>query len=397
MNSATDVPLVSSLPTAATTTGAAGRAPCLAGAALLSLASVFGSGVAQEVVEIGDRITCPSCVIEVGTPITLAAPTQHVYFTSLPPPILARDREGNYIVARVGGDAVVAVFGPDGRFRSSYGRLGEGPEEFAAVPMGIAVGERDVIYAIDPQHLHTLAPQAERGLDKVQVPVFANAAVVLESGIAVQATLRTEAGITTVQILQPDGTIQASIGIAETKDEADPQSESISLPRVLGRSNDGADVWIGPLDRYQIIRLGPDGGEQTRIERVSEWFQPYSNTPGAPFRAPAGPRLGGIHQDAEGLLWTAISRAPHDFSPASETPSGVEGPRLGPFIDMNRFLHVTVEVLDPVTGELIARHAFDEFVRFVSTPDDDVLVYSLHPDSLGNIDCVIRPLKLQRP
>ena len=82
-----------------------------------------------------------------------------------------------------------------------------------------------------------------------------------------------------------------------------------------------------------------------------------------------------IHQDAEGLLWVGIVRAPPSFtplggqqiSPRSEMP-------LSPSTDMNQFLRTTIEVLDPVAGELIARHDFDEFVRFVSTPGDDLFV-----------------------
>ena len=195
-----------------------GRHEVLATAALLALVPI--SGAAQEVVEIDDQISCPACVIEVGSPVTLAPPLDHVYFTSLPPPLVARDRDGNFIATRISGDALVAVFGADGRYNSSYGRYGEGPDEFASLPTAIAVGEDDVLYVIDLQHLHTLAPQAARRLgQKVRLPVLTNAAVVLRSGIAVQAPLRTEAGITTVQILQPDGTTQASVGVAETEDK----------------------------------------------------------------------------------------------------------------------------------------------------------------------------------
>ena len=131
-------------------------APTLAAAAVLALSPT--SGPAQQVVEIEDRIACPGCAIETGPPVTLVPPRDHVYFTSLPPPVVARDREGNYIVAPVGGDALFAVFGADGRFRSSYGGLGEGPGEFAAIPIAMAVGEADVLYASDLRNLYTLAP-----------------------------------------------------------------------------------------------------------------------------------------------------------------------------------------------------------------------------------------------
>ncbi len=373
-------------------------APGLATAALLTLAPI--SGAAQKTVEIDDRVTCPDCVIEVGPSVTLVPPTDHVYFMSIPPPLVARDREGNYIATRVQGDAMVAVFGPDGTYRSSYGRIGDGPGEFAGIPMAIAIGEGDILHVIDQRSLHTLAPRAERRLGQRLLPVIPSTAVILRSGIAIQAPLRTEDGITTVQILRPDGTIQANVGVAETPDERSRQGplwNDTDLRRILGRSTDGADVWIAPLDRYRVIRYGPDGEEKTRIDRVSEWFPP-PGTQGGSSGARRDPGLISIHQDADGLLWIAIFRPQPSSSPAiDERPRGVEGPPMDTFRDWNQILDATVEVLDPVNGELVARRDFDEVVTFVTTPGNDVLIYSLHPDALGEFTCVIRPLRLRRP
>ena len=137
-----------------------------------------------------------------------------MWFVSLSALRVARDSEQNYITAPVQGDALIAVFGPDGRYRSSYGRIGGGPGEFATdVPLLIEVGDGDVLYAIDPVHLHTLAPRAEGSLDQVRMPVeLMGEMVVLRSGIAVESTLRTEVGTTTIQLLRPDGTVVQSIG-----------------------------------------------------------------------------------------------------------------------------------------------------------------------------------------
>jgi len=65
-------------------------------------------------------------------------------------------------------------------------------------------------------------------------------------------------------------------------------------------------------------------------------------------------------------------------------------------VDLNRFLHTTVEVLDPVAGTVVARRDFDEHVGFVRTTDDDVLVYSLRVGPLGGSTCMVTPLALQR-
>lgn len=354
-----------------------------------------GLGRAQDVVEIQDRVSCPDCLIEVGPPVTLALPSDRFSFTSFPGSKVARDSRGHYIAAPVEGDALVAVFGPDGRFMSSYGRLGAGPGEFATdAPFFVEVGDGDVLYAIDLLNLHTLAPKAESSLHQVRMPVQARDAVVLADGrVAVQATVRTEAGNTTIQILRPDGTIETSIGAFQ----GNTGSEGPWMGRrVLGRSRDRADLWSAHVSRYRVTRLGADGEEKTRIERLAEWFRPYSRgTPGAPYRAPADPRVVGVHQDEDGLLWVAIRRAPPSFSPVSDAPAGAEVP-LNPHLDLNQFLHTTVEVLDPVAGELIASRYFAEYVEFVSTPGGDVSIYSLHPDAFGGLDCVVRSLKLRR-
>lgn len=356
-------------------------------------------GNAQEIVEIRDGVACPTCVIEEGPRVTLAPPTYRVWFKSVPFPDLARDSEGNYIVAPVGGGAVLAVFGADGGYTSSFGRIGEGPGEFRAhTDPALGVGKGDVLYAIDLLHFHTLAPRAESSLGRVRMPVFRGDVVVLRDGIAVQAPVRTEAGMTTIQILRPDGTIGASIAPAETNDEPSQRDmlERTDLRRRLGRANDHVDLWSAPLNRYRLERLGPGGETKIRIERVTEWFQPYSeSTPGAGFTAPADPTVTGIHQDAKGLLWIIVGRPPPTFTPVVDAPIGVEVP-LDPYMDRNQILHTTVEVIDPVAGELVARREFEEYVKFVVTPGDDVFIFSLHPDALGNLDCVVRPLKLRR-
>ena len=361
------------------------------------LAVVPMSAHTQVVVAIDDRVACSTCTIEVGPSVTLAPSPTQVWFTSFPGVKVARDRAGNYIVGQVDGDGVMAVFGPDGEFRSSYGRVGGGPGEFSSsFPLLIEVGEGDVLYVIDPLRLHTLTPQAGSSLGQFRMPVQAMDAVVLANGIAVQASVRTEAGNTTIQILRPDGTIEASIGVSEASGTSSEMG--LDSRRVLGRSNDHLDLWSAPVNRYRLIRYGRDGEEKTRIERESEWFQPYTAlNPAAPFRAPANPSVAGIHQDANGLLWVAILRAPNSFTPLAGVSGGVRAEvPLNTYLDLNRFLHTTVEVLDPVAGEMIARREFDEFVTFVSTPGDDLYAYSLRSDSLGSLDCIVSPLKLRR-
>lgn len=385
-------------------TGARGRHGSRFG--LLAVAGWTGavapvSAEPQEVIEIGDDIACTSCLIETGPPVSLVAPPESIWFESLTGIRVARDSEGNYIAAPVKGDALIAVFGPDGRYRSSYGRIGGGPGEFATdISLFIEVGDGDILYAIDPVHIHTLAPRAEGTLGQVRMPVeLMGDAVVLRSGIAVEAMARREAGATTIQLLGPDGTIVRSIGATETGSE----TAEFGLRYALGRSNDRMDVWTAPTNRFRLTRYGPDGEAKTRIDRTSTLFRPGSRSgPGGPFQAPSITAVSDIVQDGDGLLWIAITRPPRSFSPLARLGRPGQARGLGEEVmipsgvDLNRFLHTTGEVLDPAAGTVMARRDFDEHVGFVRTTDGDVLVSSLRLGELGAFECVVTPLALQR-
>ena len=81
----------------------------------------------------------------------------------------------------------------------------------------------------------------------------------VKSGIAVQAPLRTEAGVTTVQILALGLFGQAS-GSPSSQMASDPGRKQYGTTSVYGASLGDRtmtlNVWVAPLDRYQVIRYG---------------------------------------------------------------------------------------------------------------------------------------------
>ncbi len=348
---------------------------------------------AQTVVEIDDDIACDACVIETGPPVTLAAPDE-LWFSSLSAVRVARDREGHFIAAPAEGDALVAVFGPDGAYRSSYGRIGEGPGEFATdMPLLVEVGEGDVVFVMDPVNLHTLAPRADSSLRQARMPVSVlGGSTIVRGGIVVEAAAQAGLGVTTVRIVRPDGTIAATIGASGTDAGASEYSRY-----ALGRSNDHMDVWIAPAYRFVITRYGPGGEARTRVERNSTWFRRSQLfTPGAPLLPPARPAVTDIHQDADGPLWLAVSRPVRSFSSLAPRGGASAEVLIGPTVNLNDFLRTSVEVIDPAAGEVIARRDFDELIRFVRTPGDDLWVQSLRADVSGAFECIVTPLVLRR-
>jgi len=352
------------------------------------------SAADQMEVQVPDHISCPRCTIDAGgASITLVPPADQFSFTSFPPLSVARDSDGNYIVGPVTGEAVLAVFGPEGAFRSSFGRTGSGPEEFLGppLPLFIGVGDGDVVYVVDPAAVHVLAPQAEHHLARSRLSVRSNDAVVLGDRLVVQATVRTSEGYTFVQLLRPDGSVDRSIGV-----DSRPTGSAVPWDnaKVLARSASGG-VWSADASSYVISEHGLDGKEMNRFHRVSRWFRSSADgANGAPFYAAASMRVSDLVQDARGLLWVAITHAPRTFAPLS--PSGGREGRLDPYLDMSRFLHTSIEVLDPVAGEVVARRDLEEYVRFVRTAGNDVLVYSVRPGSSGDLVCTVTPLRLRR-
>ena len=337
------------------------------------------SSSGQEVIRIDDQVACEECAVDLRLEVTLAPPPEQAGFVQLPLLSVARDSDRYYFTGPMVGETVITIFQPSGVFHGVYGRVGQGPSEFTGPPgsMMIRVGESNILYVLEGLYLHVLSAKATRPLSlKRRVNLRPNDAVILGTTPVLQSSVHApRGGGTPMQILADDGTIQSGIGITSAR----PLSASAPFDamRSIGRANRGQGVWSAYLNRFEMSRFDLQGREEVRVVRDSDWFPAYDNlVRGEMFVVPQRPRITGILEAADGRLWVAIAHADEHFEPLIPQLGTAETPLPAEF-DFNRLLDTTIEVLDLVQGRVVARQRFDSYLRFVSTPNDEVLLYAL--------------------
>ena len=347
---------------------------------LLLTSSAMACAVEPPLVD--DLVSCPTCGIRDVEVATFLPQDDRFSFTTFPPVSLARDRSGHFIAGPVTGEAVLAVFTPEGGVAGLFGAKGQGPGEFTGppAPLFLAVGDGDTIHAVDPVDHYVLGPQASGHPSRTRMSVHATDAIVTGGRLLVRSYVLTSGGGTSIQILRDNGTVERSV------DEPQPRTPfppSFLLAPAWG--NPG--VWVAHPTRYEVNHFALDGVQTVRLERRTEWFRPYDPpdaTPGAPFLAPADPRVVGLVQDRQGLVWVAIARAPSQFRPP-EQPAARGEVQLDPFSDMNQLYRTTIEVLDPVAGKVVTRRDFEAYVRFVRDAVGETLAYWMEPLPDGDL------------
>ncbi|TVR66749.1 MAG: hypothetical protein EA422_01330 [Gemmatimonadales bacterium] len=356
--------------------------PVLLGA--VTLFPNFAYLMAQEVITSDDPVAPGSRSIVLERVATLAPPPELLSFTALPPISVARGSRGSYFAGPARGNGVLAIFDLTGAFLRHQGRVGEGPDEFLGqpFPMTLRIGDDGHVYAFEGNLMHVLDSTGSRTLQRSRIPLRPNDAVLLGSSIVVQAPVEAPAGQGTVmQIVDLDGTSRRGIGVTSAR----PLSLRVPFDgvRKLARGTEPATVWSSYVNRYEMSLFAESGEERIRLIRSAPWFVPYDTyLVGEPFIEPQRPRVEGVIQGGDGLVWTLISRAAEGFEPMSDPGSQeVAGEmRIDPYVDFNQYLDTIIEVLDLTTREVVARQTFEGQLRFVDTPNDEVLLFAVRPD-----------------
>ena len=350
------------------------------------LAVVPGRASPQVIVEIDDQIGCEECNVDLQLMVTLS-PDEST-FTSLPGTSIARGKNGHYLAGPVVAEMVLATFDPGGRFRTLFGRVGEGPGEFAGYPheMHVRAGAGDDLFVFHNGIRYVVRPDATVVLKQDALRVHVNDAVLVGNSTVTQATVYSPRGATTpLQVFSSEGTLEGGIGIRPDR-PFNQSSSPFERVRRLAPGNDGRSVWSAYVNRYEISRFGLSGSEELRVIRRGDWFPPYDNViRGETFIIPQRPRMEGLLEDSVGLLWVLISHAADDTEPIGSLESALGELRVSNHIDMSRFVATTVEVLDLVRGTVVARQTFDSSLRFVSDARGEVLLYSLRLHESGEL------------
>jgi hypothetical protein len=78
--------------------------------------------------------------------------------------------------------------------------------------------------------------------------------------------------------------------------------------RALARGRDGATIWVGHFNRYQVEKWDTAGRHLLTLRRQANWFRPWGIDPDRRATAPQEPSLSEIQEDENGHLWLFFSR-----------------------------------------------------------------------------------------
>jgi hypothetical protein len=206
--------------------------------------------------------------------------------------------------------------------------------------------------------------------------------------VLIQAQVHGPGGGTPIQVLGEDGRVSRGIGVTSAR----PLRSGVSIEgfRKLAKSIDGG-VWSAYLNRYEASHFDIEGNETDRLVRVSDWFRPYEAAlEGELFFVPQRPRIEGLAQDSDGLLWIVASHGARDFTPLGEATAGEVA--VDAFVDFSEYLDTTIEVIDLRRGVVLARTVVPEHLKIVRTPDGDVLFHATVVTPTGDLAIrVFRP------
>ena len=251
-------------------------------------------------------VSCNTCSIVVDSVAFLGHPDDTVALRLGNVP--ATDSHGNFYVPDATG-ASVLVFGPDGRLKTTFGKGGQGPGELERASR-VLVGRGDTLYVQGSSWIYVVSPEHQ------PVRQFHNPRPVTGAGgmFAFIGTLLSDdrlllsSGQNGMVILDHDGTVSPQIELAGLDSSAAPCSDCI--PRGFREAVQPGSVWSGSHNSYRIEQYDLTGKLLQRFIRIAEWYPDWDATQlrrsEDPISAFGKPRLWGVRQAADGILWTHV-------------------------------------------------------------------------------------------
>ena len=222
--------------------------------------------------------TCRTCTIVMTKVATLGSASESA--SPFYSPSLARDSRGRFFAIGERRD-VVLVYGEDGRLLRTFGRLGQGPGEFAPPGIsGLSIGRGDTLYVLDRGLNLSVFSPALTFVRTERMPGAVSGAVILPDGRIVLNTRlgRPKTAGYPFHLVDAKGNVVRSLGEerALLPNEIDPSPE----PLVVDPT--GRTLWTGSFN-YQL-REWPLSGER------GLWFE-VMDVPWLPKLPPPSPRL----------------------------------------------------------------------------------------------------------
>jgi hypothetical protein len=175
---------------------------------------------------------------------------------------------------------------------------------------------------------------------------------------------------------------------------ADPPIEANggSAFRRRPATSDSRWVWAVHQPRYRLEQWSRDGRRLAVFDREVEWFRPHVGGVRDPDTGAPLPFVVDLHQDREGLIWTAVLVPGSNWQDGLGSGVGLQGQRAVVVTDESALYDTVVEVIDPDTRSVVASQRFEQpFAGFVG----DGLIYGLETVESGR-DVRIGVWRVQR-
>ena len=207
-----------------------------------------------------------------------------------------------HFLATGSGDAPIAVYDKNGRFLSSFGRLGSGPGEFRYEHPWLATAPGDSLYVSDNRNILVFSP-ARRYVRTFTTLGYYHFVVLGNGRIVVSGSLYRESSPTTfpIHLLTNSGGVERSFGsIARIR----TRCSSCLLHGLAPGAN--SSVWVMAPQRQELTRWDLSGRMLEHILLTdSPWFRAWdaqlqSQNPGRVTRV-----LSMSYDESGGILWIA--------------------------------------------------------------------------------------------
>ena len=267
--------------------------------------------------------------------------------------------------------AQIAEFGPDGRLTRVIGRSGQGPGELLRLRTLIP-GPGDTLFAPDMgQGRITIFGPDRAPTGTFPMPFLPDLVMPDGSFLVASQIGRSETIGYPMHVVDREGRVVRSFGTDEPQYRPDLNS---ILTRKVAPGQDGT-VWAMAPARYILERWDPSTGERLQSTRIpSDWFresiEPYTDEMVRP-----PPRVAGLWEDEDGLVWTIVQDADADWEPSPRANEHRPVERR----EWDRLHDWVIEVVDPGSGRVLASRRFSETLwyrppsRILVSPVDTIL------------------------
>ncbi len=342
---------------------------------LLCILELSAVEAQSQSVSVSDRVSCQSCKVVLGSRIQLVGTDLPI---GGPPTAVEVDRAGRTWVAYPG--ELTKIYSAAGRFLQDLGRKGGGPSEFSG-PYGVYALPGDSMLVFDE---------------------IGNRGYVVNSKLAVVRTIRLQTLILSFfPIVWPSQVAMsgliltpASAGwplhLATFVGAEVVQTHSFGLEQGALRPNAPMDqaqklaaaragFWSADVFRYRVSRWSRDGRLEVSMQRKPSWFsQASSDWIGNP-TTPPPPKVVGIYEAPDGLLWVYVQVPARSWKEAWPTTTQGAKEVSTRKIRFDKLYSTIVEIVDPKSQAVVAHQALSDHVVSVLV-DGRLALYSVSED-----------------